>query len=222
LEPTPSSLLQRVQDATYDVERIAIHEVGHVGGVLEHNTEFGHPQSDDKTVMTIGPPQNPDLGYNTHTLLQCDEATMQLMYDVATTNGPYAGCFDHFAGHGVQGLISAATASAPVTSGCYGAGLAINGRLAIQTTSAYEHISGNPLTSRTVFFDRKLHSSSTWTLDYASSVATNSAGNNWTHTFSVAGSSGSVTYDFRAHYKGETGVDPVYSSVVSLSWSNPC
>lgn len=202
----------------FDLRRVALHEIEHVTlAVSGHDS-----QGETNTIMASTTPSSPTTGWATHHIQKCDAAAAQILYDVANTAGVYADCFDHIAGHGVNGLISSASASAPIASACYGTALSITGRLEIQANANYGHLGGNPLSSRTVFIDRKLRAASTWTVDDASAAASNSAGNNWSRSFTQTGSSGSITYDYRAHYKGEAGVDPVYSSVVSLTWRYPC
>jgi hypothetical protein len=202
----------------WDVERIAIHEAGHVGGFLDH---MDTSQAD--TVMTPAPVTRPNYGWNVHRLQRCDEARMQLLYDVASSSGGYADCFDHIAGHGPTGLYSSLSAVAPVTADCYGAGLTASGRLAIKTDGNYGVLGGNTLTARTVWFDRRLKGSATWTPDYASVVSDASSSSNWARTFTVSSTArGATTYEFRAHFKGESGVDADYSPTFSLTWSNPC
>ena len=201
----------------FDARRVALHEIEHVTlGVSGHD-----PQGETNTIMASTTPSSPTTGWATHHVQKCDEASFQLLYDLAALAGVYADCFDDIAGHGVTGLVSSATASAPVASACYGTALSITGRLEILTNSNYGTLGGNPLASRTIFMDRKLHSAGTWTVDYSSAVASNVSGNNWSGSFTVTGSSGSTTYDYRAHFKGEAGVDPVYSGTVSLTWKAP-
>jgi hypothetical protein len=209
----------RLQDGCWDVERIAIHEVGHVGGYLAH-----YSTSQANSVMTPAPVQRPTSGWNIHHLQPCDEAGMQLFYDVASYAGPYGDCFDHIAGAGATGLISLITnAAAAETATCYGSALSASGRLAIKVDSAnYGKLSGNTLASRTVYFDRRLAGTTTWTVDYGSVVSTTAGADNWAKSFTASGSSGSTTYEFRAHYKGDGGVDGDYSPTISLTWSNPC
>lgn len=202
----------------FDLRRVAAHEIEHVTlGVGAHDA-----QGESNTVMASTTPSYDTDGWARHHVMKCDEAAFQLKYDLAALAGRYADCFDHVAGHGVSGLFSTATISAPVASACYGTALSITGRLEVQTNTNYETLGGNPLASRTVYIDRKLHSSGTWTADYSSAVATNAnTGNNWSRSFTENGTSGSTTYDYRAHFKGDAGVDPVYSSTVSLTWKAP-
>ncbi|MFH0751785.1 MAG: hypothetical protein V2B17_08110 [Chloroflexota bacterium] len=217
----PYSWVQTTGSCTgtcFDARRVALHEIEHVTlAVSGHDS-----QGETNTIMASTTPSSPATGWATHHVQKCDEAAFQLKYDLAALAGRYADCFDHIAGHGSTGLVSTATISAPVASACYGTALSITGRLEIQTNTNYGTLGGNPLASRTVYIDRKLHSSGTWTADYSSAVATNAnTGNNWSRSLTQSGSSGSITYDYRAHYKGEAGVDPVYSGVVSLTWKAP-
>lgn len=57
----------------------------------------------------------------------------------------------------------------------------------------------------------------------ATATASNAnTGNNWSRSFTESGGSTSVTYDYLARYRGETGVDAASSGVVSLTWRHPC
>ncbi len=203
----------------FDLRRVALHEIEHVTLAVS-----GHDaQGEANTIMASTTPSSPTTGWATHHVQKCDAAAFQLKYDLAALAGVYADCFDHVAGHGTVGLVSTATISAPVPSACYGTALSITGRLAIATNANYETLGGNPLASRTVLIDRKLHSAGTWPpTNYSSAVATNAnTGNNWSASFTQTGTSGSITYDYRVRFQGDAGVDPVTSGVVSLTWKAP-
>ena len=204
----------------FDLRRVAAHEIEHV--TLAVGSHDG--QGESNTIMGSTTPSYDTTGWATHHVQKCDEAAFQLKYDLAALSGRYADCFDHVTGHGVNGLVSTATISAPVASACYGTALSITGRLEIQTNANYETLGGNPLASRTVLIDRKLRSAGSWPpTNYSSAVATNAnTGNNWSRSFTESGTSGSITYDYRVRYLGEAGVDPVTSGVVSLTWRFPC
>lgn len=85
-----------------DAGRVAIHEVGHVGGFLDHNPT---------TVWAETRMRSPSFPFyntstwNTRTLGRCDEARLQLMYDVKSQGGPYADCFDNITNAGNDGLV---------------------------------------------------------------------------------------------------------------------
>lgn len=194
--------------------RSLIHEAEHVTlGVGNHDG-----QGETNTVMGASQPSASTTGWNTTTIRQCDESAAQLLYDVRTSSGPYSGCFDHITGHGTTGLISTASVGSSSYGGCSGAGVTATGRLAIKTDANYGLLTNNPLTGRTVFFDRR-PVGGTWTPNVTSTTATNVSGNNWTKTFST---SSSITYEFRAHYGGETGVDASNQPTFTITWSTPC
>lgn len=198
----------------FDVRRVALHEIEHVTlGVANHDS-----QGELNTIMGSSTPSSPNQGWNTHHIQPCDEAAAQLLYDVASSAGVYAGCFDHVLHHGTSGLVSAATVAATSYWACVNSGVTVSGRLAIATDSAYQALSNNPLTGRTLWFDRRPVGGS-WTTDVTSTTATNASGNNWSKTFS---SGSATTYEFRGHYKGETGLDPDYSPTFSITWSTSC
>jgi hypothetical protein len=198
----------------WDVRRALMHEILHITMAASHDA-----QGESNTVMASTTPWSPNVGWNTHHIQRCDEAAAQLKYGVVNSAGVIADCFDDIAGHGVNGLISVATTSATSYAGCTGQGVSAAGRLAIKTTANYERLSNLPLTNRTVYFDRKLHSATTWTLNYLSAVASNVAGNNWTRNL---GAPASGTYDFRVHYGGEAGVDPSNQPIFTVLWSTAC
>lgn len=198
----------------YDSRRVAIHEVAHVGGFLGHMDTL-----EADTVMTLAPPQKAVSGWNTSTIQRCDAARMQLLYDLANSAGPYANCFDHITGAGTTGLLSNATVSATSGFACTGQGISVSGRLDIKVDANYGPLGGNPLSLRTLFFDRRLVGTTTWTLNYASTSVSNASGYNWTASF---GSSTAGSYEFRGRYAGETGVVGVNTPIFTLTWSNGC
>lgn len=198
----------------WDIRRALMHEILHITLGAAHDT-----QGESNTVMASTTPWSPNSGWSTHHIQRCDEAAAQLNYGIVDSAGVYANCYDHIAGHGVSGLISTVTTAASSYGECPGFGVNVTGRLAIKSTTNYKSVSGLPLTSRTLSFDRKLHSATTWSLNVASTTASNAGGNNWSETF---GPPGLGTYDFRAHYAGEAGVDPSNQPVFTITWSNPC
>jgi hypothetical protein len=198
----------------FDARRVALHEIEHVTlAVANHDS-----QGETNTIMSSSTPSSPNQGWNTHHIQRCDEAAAQLLYDVADSAGVYAGCFDHVLHHGTSGLVTTASVGATSYWACVNSGVTVSGRLAVATDSAYQALSNNPLTGRTLWFDRRPVGGS-WTTDVTSTTATSASGNNWAKTFSSASA---VTYEFRGHYKGETGLDPDYTPTFSITWSTAC
>lgn len=207
-----------------DAGRVAIHEIGHVGGYLAHNLST---QSNTLSRMTTGPAHYPAATWDSHTLGACDEARMQLLYDVASNSWPYAACFDAITGAGSDGLKTVVgTVYAGATWACYGQPLSLTGyiRVGVDSTN-YGPLSNNSLQARSVYFDRMLHGGSTWTVDYTSTVSgvNDANGYNWDKSFSVSGSSGTTAYDFRGHFKGSAyALSPDYGVTLTLTWSTSC
>ena len=78
-----------------------IHEAGHA---LAH---FGHDtQTEAETVMRSTSPEVGSTGGGRTTFQRCDEAALQLLWDLRALDGPYANCFDGIAGHGTSGLVT--------------------------------------------------------------------------------------------------------------------
>jgi hypothetical protein len=201
-----------------------IHEAGHAAGLARQSNLDPHQPdtySASSTVMQLNPIRNADAGFNVYSLGACDLIGLQMAYDLRTTADSYASCADHIPSQvNPDGLYSAIGVTPLTFDACVGQGISVSGRLAIKTTSSYGRLSDNPLTGRTVYFDRRPHGGSTWTTSVTSTTATNAGGNNWTRTFSTA-SSTNISYDFRAHFLGESNVDSAYSSTFTLSWFGP-
>ncbi|MEO8290555.1 MAG: hypothetical protein ABI649_06115 [Gaiellaceae bacterium] len=200
----------------WDMRRALEHEILHITMSADHDS-----QGEANTVMGSVSPWLPNGGWNTHHIQRCDEAAAQLLYDLASTAGVYANCYDHIAG-AVDGKLESTISMAGTSAfACSGQAVAVKGRAAILNTTNYKRLADNPLTNRTVWFDRKLHSGATWTLNIASTLASNVSGNNWTKSFAVSTPT-TISYDYRAHYDGEVGVDDDTSPTFTITWSRAC
>jgi hypothetical protein len=201
-------------------KRAILHEGEHVTLTNSHD-----PQNATLTNMggCTGGCGKPNAGYDSASPRECDEAALQLEYDLYQFGSAYGDCLDGISNAGSTGLLTGTTLTQTSGTVCTGMSISISGRMAVATFCSYQTLSNNPLALRTIYFDRKLHSSSTWTVDW-SSTATSGAtsGNNWTKSFTE--SPGSTTsYDYRVHYKGQgTGLNPSYSATITLTFLNPC
>jgi len=199
------------------LRRAMIHEAGHA------IASFGHDwQTEDDTVMRSISPQVSAYG-GTHVVFQrCDQAALQLLWDVADPARPYGDCFDHVAGHGVRGLITTATTNGTSFAACLGTTRTVGGRLAVKIEPLYGRLSNNPLAGRTLWFDRKRRVDTTWTLRAESAVPfAADSGTNWTRSFMAPISTGG-TWDYRAHFDGGPGLDPSNAPVFSITWAASC
>jgi len=130
----------------------------------------------------------------------------------------YGDCFDDIANAGTNGLRSNLTVSGTSFSGCVSTPIPVSGRIEIKDYTSYDLLGGNPLTSRTLSFYRRLQGSTTWNL-FTTTTASNASGDNWTK--SVSGGIG--TYEYQVRYAGEAGVDPVNSPIFTVVWrGSPC
>jgi hypothetical protein len=203
----------RTASGCWRVPRAMIHEAGHA---LAH---FGHDtQTEAETVMRSVSPEVGMTGGDRSTLQRCDQAALQLMWDLADLAQPYGDCFDGIASHGVTGLVTRLTVSGSSFAACLGATVPVEGRLAVAPYTDYRRLSNNPLAVRTVWFDRKPHSSTTWTPSAEGTLALRDlTGPNWSRAFwSPTGSAG--TWDYRARFLGAQGLDPSSSPVFSIAW----
>jgi hypothetical protein len=200
----------------WDAERALVHEAEHVTmGIANHDS-----QGEANTVMGSVSPWYANTGWNTHHIQRCDEAAGQLLYGMLAPSGPVADCFDSIAGHGSVGLIPALTAPVKSISACRSQTATLSGGFAVASNGQYAAMSGQSLAGRTVWFDRKLHSGSTWTLNVASAVTATGA-TNWSRSFS-SGTTTAVTYDFRPHTASELGLDGATGPTITVTWGAAC
>jgi len=193
------------------VRRAVIHESLHVTlGVGGHDE-----QGETNTVMGATAPWWANSGWNTTKLRRCDEAAAQLAYDLRTWDGPYGDCFDHVTGHGTSGLLTNLTVTGTGFHECNGYAISVTGRLEVTDLAGYGRLGGNPLSGRTVWFDRS------GVLKYTSAVAGGSAGDNWSR--SLTGSA-NTSYTYTAHFDDASGdgLDDSNKPTFTASWSNAC
>ncbi len=200
----------------WDVERALLHETEHVTmGINSHDA-----QGESNTIMGSASPWYPNTGWNTHHIQRCDESAAQLVTGLGSAYGPLGECFDHVSGHGVAGLVPSLTNATASVRTCLSQVAYLSGSFGIAPDSRYRALAGQSLAGRTVWFDRKLHSATTWTLNVASAV-TGTAGTNWSRGFST-GSTTTITYDIRPHTGSEAGLDPATAPIVAVTWGITC
>jgi hypothetical protein len=198
----------------FDAERAMLHEMEHVVlGVGYHD-----PQGPANTIMNTGSPAYAQYGWNTHHIQRCDEAAAQLSYGVGSPYGQFADCFASIPSAGYSGLVPGWSVSTTTISVCLFQQAVLGGRVAIANIPySYQSLADSPLAGRTVWFDRKPRTSSYWTLNVTSTTATAASGANWTRAFSTSAST-TITYDFRPHTYGETGVDASSGPTIGVTW----
>jgi len=190
------------------VERVGIHEAGHVGGSLSHVNV-----SEVNTVMTTTAPGKSNEGWDTTHLQRCDAARLQLMYDLEDKAGHYANCLDDLANSAPQGLEVSLTAMPSQVTVCANTSVTISGRLEVVDYGSYDALGGNGLWERTVWIDR----GSTDNYTFATTDA--GSGENWSKTFVHS----NVTHNYVAHYDRTTGEGLANSDDVpfTITWLSP-
>lgn len=200
----------------WDIERALMHEVEHVTmGVGNHDG-----QGESNTVMGAVSPWYANFGWNTHHIQRCDLAAAQFLYGLQFSSGPLADCFNAVTGHGSVGLIPSITSTSSTIVVCRSQNAILSGSFGVNADYRYQALSGQRLAGRTLWFDRKPHASTTWTLNVASAV-TGVGGTNWSRAFSTSSIS-TITYDFRAHTSSETGLDGAAGPLITVTWRSGC
>lgn len=208
-----------LQTGCPDAGRAAIHEIGHAGGFLDHNTSSIWTD----TRMQISTfPFNATSTWNTRTLGRCDEARLQMMYDVDSTGGSYGDCFDHVPNAGAGGMKTTLTSGPASTTACSGDTVTISGRLQIYA-GGYGALDSNALTNRVISITRN---GAAW----STAVATSASGNNWSKAIS-ASVAVTTTYTYVAQFDRNANSTSLRSGLASsattsfsITWlpSPPC
>ena len=192
-------------DGCYDVENIALDEFGHIQ-ILAHHLNYSDDSDYLDAVVQTFSRTKPRTGWNVHRYGRCDTATLQRKYDVPSSAAAYSTCLD------LGTVLTLATSS---TSVAYGGSVTFTARLRVATSSAYERLSANPVSQRTVVVQRRWPGSTTW-----SSIATMEPSGTGTYTY---GGALSATADWRAVFRTPSteGLNGSVSSAVRVTVA-PC
>ncbi len=144
------------RDGCFDVERVMIHELGHIIGI-DHPETAGFSLRPFDTVMHQLAPSRPKAGSLLHAFGPCDVATLQERYDVPAPGTPISDCNDVAT---TLGLVASST-SVP-----RGTRVTLVAELRIPDRDAYGRLGGNALAGRTVqLWRRPMGASGTaWTV----------------------------------------------------------
>ena len=144
----------------YDAENITLDELGHVLG-LDHHVNYADDSDYGDAVVQTYSRTKPKAFWNAHVYGRCDVATLQQVYDVATSSTLYSTCLD------VPTTLAVAanrTWLLPGTSVTFTATL---------STAGTGRLSNNPVSGRIVVLQRR--TSSGWS-DVATMAPGSSAG----------------------------------------------
>jgi hypothetical protein len=193
----------------YEARTIGLDEFGHVQ-ILGHHVNHAN-QSDylDAVVQAVSRAK-PKVGWQVRSYGVCDQATLQLEYDVAGPASAYSSCLS---------LTTTLTLAASPTSVPLGGAVTFSASLKVATSTSYKQLGANPLSGKTVTIRRRVPGTTAWT-----TIATMAAGSS-PGTYVVALTPG-ATYEWSATFGGVTGLrsstSPTTIVSVSSCGSPPC
>jgi hypothetical protein len=191
----------------FDVERIALHELGHVVG-LDHPERAGFRLRPRDTVMHSTSPARPNPGSLMHAFGPCDTATLQERYDVASSTSRYSTCNSVDTTLVLSASALSLNKDDPVT---------FVATLRVTDRDRYGRLGGNALSGRSVqLLRRPAGTVDTW--QTFTMAAGPRAG---TYTLTLAPS---ASYDYRALFHGpsDEGLNGTSSQAVTVHLSHAC
>jgi hypothetical protein len=141
-------------DGCYDVENIALDEFGHVQ-VLSHHVNYADGTDYLDAVVQTYSRTKPRSGWNVHDYGRCDVATLQRKYDIPSSWTKLSTCLGR--------LDTTLAIAASDTSIAYRGSTTMTATLRVTTSSSYELLSGDLLSGRDVYLQRRPLGSTTWT-----------------------------------------------------------
>lgn len=193
-------------DGCYDVENIALDELGHIE-ILGHHVNYDDGSDFTDAVVQASARSRPRAGWNQHAFGDCDIARLQLEYERPTPSDPVSTCLSIAS---VTGLAASPTAAYSGTTVAFQATLRI-----VMDAPNYRALSGDPLSDRTVLLQRRAIGGTTWTTvsTMTPSASTEGLYNAlWTPT---------ASYDWRVLFASppDEGVSGATSAVVRVTVS---
>jgi len=141
-------------DGCYDVENIALDELGHIE-ILGHHVNYDDGSDFTDAVVQASAHSRPRAGWNQHAFGDCDVARLQLEYERVSPSDLVSTCLS---------LASVATLTASPTSAYSGTTVAFSATLKITVDATNNRaLSGDPLSDRTLLLQRRAVGSTTWT-----------------------------------------------------------
>jgi hypothetical protein len=132
-------------DGCFDVERTALHELGHIVG-LGHPQDEGFRLEPSQSVMDAFIPAKPKAGSFMHQYGPCDLASLQMRYDVPSLDTKLSRCLD---------LETRVTLTASTSQVAAGDPVTFTAVLSVVSKSSYLKLSGNRLNLREVQLRRR-------------------------------------------------------------------
>jgi hypothetical protein len=201
----------------FDLSRAVLHEAEHVTLGIGGHDDSG----ESKTIMSAIQPSSPASGWNTNHLQPCDDATGSLFYDLYSSDARYSKCLNDLVGVPDTGVPTNIAMTGSSFTACTTEVVSVGGRAQVAVDTDLRKLSGNPLTSRRIYWDHRPLGGSTWT-NLGSTVADNTSGEN----FLIAVAHSTVgTMEYRVRNPGNTSTDflGASSDTLTVKWvTSPC
>jgi hypothetical protein len=140
-------------DGCFDVENIALDELGHVEG-LGHHLNYGDDRDYRDAVVQAVSRSKPRSGWDAHAYGRCDVARLQLLYDRPSTWSGFSTCLS---------IGSVTTLSPSSTVAWPGTQVEMTASVRTLASGANGALSGDPVSGRTVLLERRVPGATTWT-----------------------------------------------------------
>jgi hypothetical protein len=188
-------------DGCYDVENIALDEFGHVQ-ILGHHQNYDDQRDYGDAVVQALSRTKPRAHWDAHRYGRCDVAVLQREYDVPSRTTLISSCLD---------LATSLSLAASDTTLAYRGAVTFTATLRVATNAAYDRLSANLLSGRTVVLQRRSSGSTAW-----STVSEMTPGTSGTYTWTATPI---VTAEWRAVFAEPPveGVRGSSSAAVSVS-----
>ncbi len=181
-------MLSTVTDGCFDVENIALDELGHVLGLGHHVNHYDNRDYGDSVVQTTSRAR-PRAFWNAHKLGRCDTATLQTRYDMTSTSALYSSCLNLAVNLRLRSSATSISSRSSVT---------FTATLVVGDNAGDGRLTGNPISNRTIQLQRRPRGTTTWTTVGTMSPSTTSG----SYTLRQ---SPTATYEWRAVFPEPSG-----------------
>jgi hypothetical protein len=186
----------------YDAENVALDEFGHIE-ILGHHVNFSDESDFLDSVVQYAARSRPKAGWNEHVFGRCDVARLQLEYELQASDDLVSTCLSLATN---LSIVPSATALST------GQAVRITGNFKVAVASGARTLSGDPLSGRTIYLQRRALGASTWSSILV--LAPNPTPGSYGVTLTPA-----WTYDYRLLFSASSteGLAGSVSSVVRIT-----
>jgi hypothetical protein len=136
----------------YDAENVALDEFGHIE-ILGHHVNFSDESDFLDSVVQYAARSRPKAGWNEHVFGRCDIARLQLEYELRASDNLVSTCLS---------LATSLSIVPSTTQLSTGQAVRITGNFKVAVASGARSLSGDPLSRRTIYLQRRALGASTW------------------------------------------------------------